>query len=99
MSLVLRFAPQGMTAAKYDEVIRRLEQAGAGSPAGRLYHVCFGDKNNLRVSDIWDSRESFERFGQTLRPILEELGIDSGEPEIIEVHNIIEGAKSSSAQP
>lgn len=98
MAVVLRFAAPGMTAAKYDECLSRLEQAGAGAPAGRLYHVCFGDKDNLRVSDIWDSTESFERFGQTLRPILEDLGIDSGEPEVIEVYNIIEGAKASTAQ-
>ena len=99
MAVVLRFSPQGMTAAKYDEIVKRLEQVGAGSPAGRLYHVCFGDENNLRVSDIWDSTESFERFGETLRPILQELGVDSGEPEIIEVYNIIEGTKVSTAQP
>jgi len=98
MAVVLRFAPQGFTAAKYDECVKRLEQAGAGSPAGRLYHVCFGDKNNLRVSDIWDSRDSFERFGQTLKPIMSELGVDPGEPEIIEVHNTIEGVKSSTAE-
>lgn len=99
MAVVLRFAPQGMTAAKYAEIIKRLEQAGAGSPAGRLYHVCFGDKDNLRVSDIWDSLESFERFGQTLRPIMQELGIDSGDPEVLEVYNIIEGVKVSTAEP
>lgn len=88
-----------MTAAKYDEVTKRLEQAGAGAPAGRLYHVCFGDKDNLRVSDIWDSTESFERFGQTLRPILQDVGIESSEPEVIEVYNIIEGAKAGTAKP
>jgi hypothetical protein len=93
----MRFAPQGMTAAKYDECVKRLEQAGAGSPAGRLYHVCFGDKDNLRVSDIWDSRDSFERFGEALKPVLDELGIDPGEPEVLEVHNIIEGVKFSTA--
>lgn len=98
MALVLRFTPQGFTAAKYDECVKRLEQAGAGAPAGRLYHVCFGDKDNLRVSDIWDSTESFERFGQTLKPIMQELGIDPGEPAILEVHNIIEGVKVSTAQ-
>lgn len=98
MAVVLRFAPQGMTAAKYEECVRRLEQAGAGSPAGRLYHVCFGDTDNLRVSDIWDSVESFERFGETLRPILQEIGIDPGEPEIIQVHNIIEGTKARTAE-
>jgi hypothetical protein len=99
MAVVLRVVPQGMTATKYDEVVKRLEQAGAGSPAGRLYHVCFGDKDNLRVSDLWDSLDSFERFGQTLRPIMDELGINAGEPEVIEVYNIIEGARVSTAQP
>jgi len=99
MAVVLRFTSPGMTPAKYEETVKRLEQAGAGSPAGRLYHVCFGDKDNLRVSDIWDSRESFDRFGKTLRPILEELGIDPGEPEVLEVHNIIEGVKFGTATP
>ena len=99
MAIVLRFTSPGMTATKYAETVKRLEQAGAGSPAGRLYHVSFGDKDNLRISDIWASRESFERFGQTLRPILQELGVDPGEPEILEVHNIIEGAKAGTAKP
>ena len=98
MAVVLRFTPKGMTAAAYDQVIDRLEQAGAGSPPGRLYHVCFGDTNNLRVSDIWDSRESFDKFDQTLKPILEELGVDSGEPEELPIYKIIEGSKTSAAQ-
>ncbi len=97
MAVVIRFASQGFTAAKYAETVKRLEQAGAGGPAGRLYHVCFGDKDNLRVSDIWDSAEAFERFGQTLRPIMQELGIE-GEPEILEVHNIIEGVRAGTAK-
>lgn len=91
----MRFTPTGFTEAKYAECVKRLEAAGAGSPPGRLYHVCFGDKNNLRVSDIWDTRENFETFSQTLRPILEDLGIE-GDPEFFEVHNTIEGAKAAS---
>ncbi len=89
MAIVIRFTPQAMNAAKYDEIIRRLEAAGAGAPAGRLYHVCFGDKENLRVSDIWDSMENFEEFGKTMLPIMQDLGVDPAEPEILEVHNII----------
>jgi hypothetical protein len=91
MAFVVRFAPPAMDAAKYDECIRQLDEAGAGAPAGRLYHVCFGDKDNLRVSDIWDSMENFDEFGKTLMPILQDIGIDPGEPEFVEVHNIIEG--------
>ena len=91
MSFVVRFTPTSMSAEKYDEVIRRLDAVGAGSPQGRLYHVCFGASDQLRVSDIWDGHENFERFGQTLMPILAEFGVDPGTPEFIEVHNIITG--------
>jgi hypothetical protein len=91
MAITVRFTPKSMSAAKYDECIRRLEQAGAGAPKGRLYHVCYGDKNDVRVFDVWESSESFDEFGQTLMPILQELSIDPGTPEISEVHNIIPG--------
>ena len=97
MSLVLRATTPGFTAAKYDELVKRLEQAGAGSPAGRQFHVCFGDPQNLRVSDIWESREAFEKFGETLRPLMQELGVGPPEIEFFEVHNIIEGARAASS--
>jgi hypothetical protein len=43
------------------------------------------------MSDIWDTKENFERFGQTLMPILQDVGIDVGTPEFIETHNTIVG--------
>jgi hypothetical protein len=91
MSFVLTFTPSGMTTAKYDETIKKLDAAGAGAPAGRSYHVCYGDPNSLHVTDIWDSMESFQAFGETLVPILQSLGVDPGQPDVQEVHNIIIG--------
>ena len=91
MSIVVRFSPANLTREKYDESVRRLEAAGAWpSPAGMEVHVLFGDEGNLRVSEIWASREQLEAFGEQLMPILEDIGIEfSGEPEIFEVHNIV----------
>ena len=90
MSLVVRFNPSNLTTEKYDESIRRLEQAGAWPPDGLDYHVFFGSEGNLRVSEIWDSQEQFEAFGERLMPILTDVGIEfSGEPEIFEVHHIV----------
>jgi hypothetical protein len=44
----------------------------------------------MRVSEIWDSQEQFEAFGERLMPLLTEMEIEfSGEPEIFEVHNIV----------
>lgn len=92
MAYAVSFKPTSMDARGYDEVIRRLEAAGAGAPAGRLYHICHGEGSDLRVMDIWESMETFESFGQTLMPLLEELGIDPGTPEIRPLHNTIAGA-------
>ena len=89
MSVLARFAPASLTTEQYDESIRRLQEAGDFPPDGLDYHVCFGSDGNLRVSEIWDSPEQFEAFGQRLMPLLEEVGIDPGEPDILEVHNII----------
>jgi hypothetical protein len=42
------------------------------------------------VSQIWDSREQFEAFGEKLMPVLAEAGIEfSAEPDVFEVHDIV----------
>jgi hypothetical protein len=91
MAIGIYFAPVSMTTDLYDQCVRMLEERGAGKPPGRLYHACFGDKSKLAVFDVWDSQESFDRFGQTLMPILKELGIDSAAPQVMPIHNVIQG--------
>ena len=88
MSFVLTFTPRGMTPALYDQIIQKLENAHAGHPKGRLYHVCFQSKDGLAVTDVWDSQENFDAFGEILMPILHSLGIDPGIPAKSEVYNI-----------
>jgi hypothetical protein len=58
--------------------------------------VCWGTSENVNVSDIWESQEAFEKFAQTLGPIMEDLGV-TGTPEFIEIHNIIEGTTANAA--
>lgn len=90
MSIVARFNPTNLTTEKYDESIRRIKEAGEFPPDGLEYHVFFGSEGSLRVSEIWDSREKMQEFGEQLMPILADVGIEfSGEPEILEVHNIV----------
>lgn len=90
MSIVVRFNPTNVTSEKYEESLRRIKEAGEWPPDGMDYHVLFGSEGNLRVSEIWDSRDQFQAFGERLMPILADIGIEfSGEPEIFEVHNIV----------
>jgi hypothetical protein len=89
MSLVIRFSPPSLTAEQYDKVVRRLKDDGVFPADGLDYELCFGSGDNLKVSQVWDSREQLDAFGARLRPILAEMQIDPGEPEVLEVHNII----------
>lgn len=89
MSVLIRFVPASLTAAQYDESIRKLEAVADFPPPGLDYHVCFGTEGNLRVSEIWDSEEQLSAFGELLMPVLSEIGIEPGEPEMIEIHNIV----------
>jgi hypothetical protein len=91
MALTITFSPKGMSTSKYDEVLRRLAAAGAGAPSGRLFHTCFGPPDQVRVVDVWASQAQFDEFGAVLMPILKELGIDQGVPDIQPQHNSIVG--------
>jgi hypothetical protein len=89
MSILIRFAPASLTAEQYDESVRKLQGNGPWPPDGLDYHVCFGSEGKLRVSEIWDSREQLDAFGERLMPVLAEVGIEPGEPELMEIHNIV----------
>ncbi len=98
MAILIRFTPSGMTSEQYDAVGQKLQDRGSWPPPGLLAHVCFGSSGNLRVSEVWESREQLEQFGETLMPILQEENIDvSGEPEILEVEGYFMREASSEA--
>jgi hypothetical protein len=88
--ILARFTPAShVTAEQYDETIRRLEKSGDWLPDGLEYHVAFKSDGKFRVSEIWDSREQFDAFGERLMPVLKEVGIEPGEPEMLEIHNVV----------
>ena len=91
MALGFYFSPKSMSPQQYDACILKLEAAGAGKPPGRLYHASFLTGDKVAVFDVWDSQQSFDNFGQTLMPILKELGVDPGQPEVMPIHNVIKG--------
>jgi hypothetical protein len=89
MALGIYVALSGMTVDKYNECSKRLKQAGAAHPAGRSYHACFGPSDKLMVFDVWSSQAAFDKFGKTLMPILQQLGIDPGQPSVLQIHKVV----------
>ena len=79
-----------MSATKYDEIMKKLDAAGAANPKGRSHHSTFGPKDALMVYDVWDSQADFDKFGATLMPILAAAGVDPGQPDVMPVHNIVQ---------
>jgi len=87
MSIIVLFPLSNVTKDQYDSVRNALEEAGDWPADGCELHLCFGDQQDIRVSEVWESQEKFEAFGETLRPRLEEAGIQlSGQPEVFEAH-------------
>ena len=89
MSVLLRFSPPSLTSETYDAVVARLYEEGIQPAPGLELEVCFGSGDQMKVSVLFDSQEELDAFGARLAPILEEMKLDPGEPEVLEVHNII----------
>lgn len=85
------FVHKGFTPEKYQQAISQLEEAGAGSPEGRVYHFALESGGEIQVFDVWESQEAFDAFGATLVPILSGLGVELSEPGVSRVHNVIVG--------
>jgi hypothetical protein len=90
MAILAMFEVTGATAAKYDEVIRRLTDMGLRVPDGQMYHVCYGDRQRLQVINVFESQAKLDAFGAKLGPILKEMGI-TAKPTVFDIYNIIEG--------
>jgi hypothetical protein len=95
--VVAVFQSPSFTEERYEESVRRLT-GGKGrleSPAdwpveGLLAHIAGQGANGFRVVDVWESEDAFRRFGETLMPILQEIGVE-GQPEIYPSHTVVSG--------
>lgn len=73
----------------YEGITKDLEDAGHGKIPERLYHVSAKLEAGWHVTDVWESEEAFNKFGEMLVPLLIKNGGTPTEPQILQVHNII----------
>ena len=89
MSVLVRFAPPSMTADQYHAIVTRLYDEGIHPADGLELEVCFGSGDQMKVSLLFDSIEALDIFGARLKRILEDLGMEPGTPEVMNVHHVI----------
>ena len=82
----------GATLAQYDQVIQKMgyRPGGPGGP-GCLFHWVTKTPNSVHVTDVWETKEQFDKFAEEkIGPITQEVGVP-GPPEIqfFEVHNYL----------
>ena len=95
MPIVAVFQSPSLTQEKYEESVRRLTggRSRLASPAdwpveGLLAHVAGQGEGGFRVVDVWTSEDTFRRFGETLMPILQAVGVE-GQPDIYPAHTFV----------
>ena len=89
ISILARFPPPLMTADQYDAILAQPYKEGIQPADGLELEVCFGSGDQMKVSLLFDSMDVFKRFGERLQPVLEELGMNPGTPDIMNVHHVI----------
>lgn len=88
MAVVMYMEWDGVEPSQYDRVRELVDWEGNPADGGLLHVPWFAD-GGLRVVDIWESPEHFQRFQQErLAAGLQEAGVE-GEPrvEINELHS------------
>ncbi|MGH3119288.1 MAG: hypothetical protein ACRDQ2_19670 [Gaiellales bacterium] len=95
MAVVAVMQGPGFTRENYEESVRRLTdgKSRVETPAdwpveGVLAHIAGEGEDGFRVVDVWESEEAFKRFGETLVPILRDMGVE-GEPEVYPAHTFV----------
>ena len=90
MAIAVQLEFNGATLEQYDEVVAKMgfEPGGRGAPGG-LFHWVTKTDEGIRVTDVWESRDLFERFAQEqIGPITASVGVT--EPPhitLFDVHN------------
>ena len=92
MAIAVQLDFNGATLEQYDEVVAKMgfTPRGRGEPGG-LFHWVTQTATGIRVTDVWESREVFERFAQEkIGPLTATVGLTSP-PQITyyEVHNYL----------
>lgn len=91
ISAVMLFDSDGDVRAMYDATV---EEMGIrdNPPRGLIHHWCAPVSGGLRICDVWETREDFERFAkEKIGPIATKHGMPPAVPEITPIHEMIHG--------
>lgn len=91
MSVMVVVNVEGGTLEQYDQATNELFGSLQPSelPAGLLSHAAVKTDNGMKVVDIWESQEDFDKFAERLVPALQHAQVPETPPKFYEVHNFL----------
>jgi hypothetical protein len=95
MAVAIEMNFKGATLDQYDKVIELMGLGGgAPSPPGAIFHWVAKTNDGIRVVDVWESREVFDKFAEEqIGPYTQQVGIPAPpETTYYDVHNTLEKA-------
>jgi hypothetical protein len=90
MAVTFTLDMPGMTREQLDGLVQRLGAGPGNVPDGQIAHIESITDDGVRITDVWESAEAYERFMQErLGPIFAEAGMPSLDmPPMLEVHRV-----------
>jgi len=85
MAIAVQLDFPGGTLEQYDQVIKKMgfTPGGPGAPGG-IFHWVTKTNDGIRVTDVWESKEQFERFSrEQIGPRSAEAGVPA--PTVIDL--------------
>jgi hypothetical protein len=90
VAIAVYFHPAKLDVQQYQGVVDALQGNGDWPPPGLVHHSCFGEGDGLMVYEVWESQERFDAFGPRLMPVLQQHQVESGQPEVMPVVNVLQ---------
>ena len=92
MAVAIQMDFEGATLEQYDEIctLMGLTPKGPG-PAGAISHFVTKTDSGIRVVDVWESSEQFDKFAQDqIGPYSDKVGLPNPPVvQVFEVHNYL----------
>jgi hypothetical protein len=94
MPVAIKMDFRGATLEQYDQVIQKMGLTKGGpTPPGAIFHWVAKTADGIRVVDVWESQEQFDRFAQEqIGPFTAEVGLGEPDMSTYEVHNYLGGS-------
>ena len=75
MPVAIEMNFRGATSDQYDRVLELMGLTSGNIPPGALFHWTAKTDDGLRVVDVWETREQFDRFAQEqMGPFTQQAG-------------------------